>query len=761
VLAASAVTVLVAATPPAGASGVCPVDWTCTDVGGALPPGQATLANGTLDAVGGGYDLFGTADSFYFVSQPLNGDGTVTAHVTSLVPTDPDALAGVTLRASTDPGSPYFGEFITPGVGLVIQWRATQGGQTTEFRASGTAPVYLRVSRYTTTGSAPQTYFAAFTSADGTTWTRVPGTTVVLNMPSSLLGGVAITSHDLESSGMAVTMDTLSVAAGEFPGPDLICPNGWNCTDVGNVTPAGGQDLSGGQWTVMGGGPDIWETTDAFHYVWQYLAPNGTVSAQVTSFSAADPWAKAGLMVRGSTAANAPYYAVYVTAGNGIVVQARPSAGAEAIEPTTALVGTAPEYLRITQSGSSYTAWTSPNGTAWTPIPGSTFSLTTSGPVVGGLAVTSHDLTALVTAGFDAVHVTGTVLPTTTTASVDPTAVTSGGSVSYSATVVPTSGVGTPTGTVTFTAGTTTLCSAGVTNRSASCSSTNAPLGSDTVTATYSGDGNFSGSNGSAVLTVTSLPLPPPTVADGTLAAPVVGMASLPDGRGYWLADAQGAVSAHGDAVSYGSMAGKPLNSPIAHIVGTPDGLGYWLVAGDGGTFAFGDAGFFGSMGGQHLNAPVVDLAPTADGQGYWLVASDGGIFAFGDAHFHGSMGGSHLNQPVVGISADYATGGYWEVATDGGIFSFGAPFFGSTGAIHLNQPVNGITTTTDFQGYRFVASDGGIFSFGAPFYGSMGGQPLNAPVVGMAADPATGGYWLVASDGGIFNFGAPFYGAN
>ena len=252
-----------------------------------------------------------------------------------------------------------------------------------------------------------------------------------------------------------------------------------------------------------------------------------------------------------------------------------------------------------------------------------------------------------------------------------------------------------------------------------------------------------------------------PTTTSGGLVTPVVGMASTPDGAGYWLTDASGGVSAHGSAVNYGSMAGHPLNAPIAHIVSTPDGGGYWLVAADGGIFSFGDAPFFGSMGGRHLNAPVVDIAPTPDGGGYWLVASDGGIFSFGDATFHGSMGGRHLNQPIVGISADDATGGYWEVATDGGIFSFGAPFLGSTGGIRLSQPVNGMASRGDGQGYWFVASDGGIFSEGgAAFHGSTGGAALNAPVVGMATDPVTGGYWLVASDGGVFSFDAPFHGA-
>ncbi len=126
-------------------------------------------------------------------------------------------------------------------------------------------------------------------------------------------------------------------------------------------------------------------------------------------------------------------------------------------------------------------------------------------------------------------------------------------------------------------------------------------------------------------------------------------MASLPNGSGYWLTDAAGGVSAHGNAVNYGSMAGHVLNAPVNHIVATPDGKGYWLVAADGGTFTFGDAGFYGSTGNIVLNAPVVDIAPTQTGKGYWLVASDGGIFSFGDAQFHGSMGGQPPEQAGCG----------------------------------------------------------------------------------------------------------------
>jgi len=55
-------------------------------------------------------------------------------------------------------------------------------------------------------------------------------------------------------------------------------------------------------------------------------------------------------------------------------------------------------------------------------------------------------------------------------------------------------------------------------------------------------------------------------------------------------------------------------------MAATPDGKGYWLAAADGGIFTFGDATYAGSEGGAQLSAPAVGLAATPDGKGYWLV---------------------------------------------------------------------------------------------------------------------------------------------
>jgi hypothetical protein len=183
-----------------------------------------------------------------------------------------------------------------------------------------------------------------------------------------------------------------------------------------------------------------------------------------------------------------------------------------------------------------------------------------------------------------------------------------------------------------------------------------------------------------------------------------------------------GGIFAFGDAGFYGSASGLSPGSPIVGMASTPDGQGYWVVASDGGVFAFGDAGFHGSASGLSPGSPIVGVASTPDGGGYWEAASNGAVFAFGDAGFAGR---APSGQPVVGISASGT--GYRLAASDGAVYAFGgAGFYGSTGGLPLNRPVIGMSAIED--GYVTVASDGGIFSFGgAGFYGSLGGSTLSS----------------------------------
>jgi hypothetical protein len=184
------------------------------------------------------------------------------------------------------------------------------------------------------------------------------------------------------------------------------CPTPWTCADIGAQAPAGNQsfDPSTGTWTINAGGADITGTSDQFRYVWQTLTGNGSVVAHVTSQANTSTGAKTGPMFRASTDPAAPEYSVLVSPGQGIKVQVRKTQGGN----TTKLAnpaGTVPAYLKITRSGSTFTAYTSADGVAWTLIPGSTATLTLGGSLLAGLAVTSHHSGVLGTVTMDGVAV--------------------------------------------------------------------------------------------------------------------------------------------------------------------------------------------------------------------------------------------------------------------------------------------------------------------------------------------------------------------
>jgi hypothetical protein len=65
------------------------------------------------------------------------------------------------------------------------------------------------------------------------------------------------------------------------------------------------------------------------------------------------------------------------------------------------------------------------------------------------------------------------------------------------------------------------------------------------------------------------------------------------------------------------------------------DGKGYWIAAADGGVFAYGSAPFYGSLGGKTLSAPIIDIA--ACGSGYYLIGADGAVYAFNCTYFGGT----------------------------------------------------------------------------------------------------------------------------
>ncbi len=210
--------------------------------------------------------------------------------------------------------------------------------------------------------------------------------------------GLAVNAH-AEAVRSLATFDDVTVELGPGgPTPPGPLPAPWAGDDVGAPTVAGTSGHDAGTFTVRGAGDDVWAGADQFHFVHQALAGDGTITARLATQEAVDAWSKAGLMVKQSTATGSSYAFLAVTPGHGVHLQS--DFTSDQLGPPT---GTAPLWLRLTRTGASVSAATSPDGVTWTPVGTAATSL--AGPVEVGLAATSHNGGVAGTATFDGVVV--------------------------------------------------------------------------------------------------------------------------------------------------------------------------------------------------------------------------------------------------------------------------------------------------------------------------------------------------------------------
>jgi fibronectin type 3 domain-containing protein len=182
-------------------------------------------------------------------------------------------------------------------------------------------------------------------------------------------------------------------------------PYPWLSQNIGSVGVAGSVNFSDGVFTVGGSGADIWGTADAFRFTYLTLNGNCTVTARVLSVPNTDGWAKAGVMIRASLAANAANAFIAVSPGNGVTWQYRTTAGGNTGNNATAGLN-APYWVRLVRSGNTFTAYRSPDGVTWTQQ-GSSQSITMGTTAYVGLAVTAHTNSSLCNATFDNVSLPG------------------------------------------------------------------------------------------------------------------------------------------------------------------------------------------------------------------------------------------------------------------------------------------------------------------------------------------------------------------
>jgi hypothetical protein len=183
-----------------------PNSWLDQDVGSVGDAGGASFSNGTFTVNGAGAQIYGTADAFHFVYQPLSGDGTIIARLVSLQGGTGYVSAGVMIREALSAGSTNAKTADWPSYGgIYFDVRTTTGGGTSEpGRVSATLPYWLKVTRSGST-------FTSYTSSDGANWVQL-GASQTISMAQNVFVGLAVTSGTPTALATA-TFDNASVTS--------------------------------------------------------------------------------------------------------------------------------------------------------------------------------------------------------------------------------------------------------------------------------------------------------------------------------------------------------------------------------------------------------------------------------------------------------------------------------------------------------------------------------------------------------------------
>ncbi len=217
-------------------------------------------------------------DTFYFVHQPLTGNGSVTVRLISLTGRhfvgqghraglQPGVAAwgkaGIIIKQSTRQGSAYAAMMATGGHGVRMQYDYTHDIAGLTGEASAASPRWLRLTR---TGDT----VTGYDSTDGSHWTRV-GTATLTGLPATVQAGLfatsPITSVTTRSFGGESGSAGPSQATGAFDHVSVSGSHrsGWTGTSIGGGPDspgngAGGFHQAAGRYAVTGSGdiaPDV------------------------------------------------------------------------------------------------------------------------------------------------------------------------------------------------------------------------------------------------------------------------------------------------------------------------------------------------------------------------------------------------------------------------------------------------------------------------------------------------------------------------
>ena len=378
------------------------------------------------------------------------------------------ALIGYTLNNAAPTGTMAFYQD-----GILLGVAAVSSGEAT---FTSTALSSTAAHNYTAVYSGDANYMASvsaglYTSASSATYPTTTGLTVSPNIPRSgstttLTATIGFTNNGLTYPTAPVTFYEDGVVLASVPVSNIT-------NDVATFTSTTLSSTTSHKFYAVFAGDAYFETS--------------TSSIQTTSASTATVPTRTSLLISPNPPVSGSTTTLTATVAYTSSGTSAPSGNVTFYEDGTALSTAA-----LTSAGTAVLTSASLSSTT-----SHTFYALYSGD---GTFETSTSSTTTTEAGS-----TGTE-PTTTVASAASATVVSGGTVVLSATITPSAVVNSaaPTGTVAFTSSTQgALCSGAVSSDAASCTATMTTAGTQSITATYSGDSNYAASTSTDATPVT------------------------------------------------------------------------------------------------------------------------------------------------------------------------------------------------------------------------------------------------------------------
>jgi len=165
-------------------------------------------------------------------------------------------------------------------------------------------------------------------------------------------------------------------------------------SDVGSVTPpgSGSYDSAAGTYTLTAAGANLWDRTDAFHFIWKKMSGDAVLTADITFPVTAgehNPHRKAVLIFRQDLTPGSPYVDAAQHGVGLMALQYRPSQDATT-DDIELPVEQAPRRLRLIKRGDVFTMELSMGDEPLHPV-GTSIRLHLQEPFYVGIGVCSHD----------------------------------------------------------------------------------------------------------------------------------------------------------------------------------------------------------------------------------------------------------------------------------------------------------------------------------------------------------------------------------